>query len=191
MQAFMSAVHGVMDLEVGCVWRNYGDIYYLTDDQMSRPAVHHAIQRKWLIAVSDAEVRYASMDSKKVVGPKPAPSIKSSVVTPVPKGDTQLDNIKRDIAKINLDIQGLATAVNSIVDLLAKGIPVVGHPAPVGASAPSQMAALSEDVVEELFIPSFRTKESVSIEADAESVSDEGSDKALQELKKMRKKKNG
>ena len=190
MQAYMSAVHGVMDLEVGCTWRNYGDIYYLTEEQQSAPSVVQALRKRWLIPVSDAEVRYASMDTRKFVGPKPPVQSKSpgkSVVRPM--ADTSLDIIKRDISQLNADIQSLAGSVHAIVDLLSKGIPVQAGSSESSQVAP-QMASISDAVAEELFIPTFKVQDSVSLKTEAEIVSDTNADKALEGLKKLRKKKD-
>ena len=191
MQAYMSAVHGVMDLEVGCTWRNYGDIYYLTEDQEAAPQVQQAIHRRWLIPVSDMEVKYASMDSRKVVGPKPAKPAKSAVQPLSTRSESQLDSLKKDIARINYDLQSLAGSVHSIVDLLSKGIPVVQS----GSSSENSdkrvvpMASISEQVAEELFIPTFKVKESVTLQTETETLADGSADKAIEELKKMRKRK--
>jgi len=187
----MSTVHGVMDLEVGCVWRNYGDIYYLTDDQQSAPQVQQALQRRWLIKVSDAEVKYASMDQKRVVGPKPPAQIRPLGV----KADPSLDIVKRDISKINLELQSLTHSVNTIIDLLAKGIPQAPTDVSVSSTAQqfrqssSPVSSINEQVVEELFIPTFKVKESVSLQAETLAVTDENADKAIEELKKMKRKK--
>lgn len=189
MQAYMSAVHGVMDLEAGCTWKSYGEIYYLTEDQESIPQVQHAIQRRWLIPVSDAEVKYASMDSKRVVGPKPPVPARSVKTQPLAvRADVQLDVIKKDIAQLNSDIQSLAGSVHSIIEMLSKGIPVV-QPASQSDSSVVPMASISEQIAEELFIPTFKVKESVSLKAETSTVSDSAADKALEELKKLKKKK--
>lgn len=190
MQAYMSAVHGVMDLEVGCTWRNYGDIYYLTEEQESAPSVIQAIKKRWLIAVSDAEVRYASMDTRKFVGPKP-PAQAKNIIKPMMRApaDASLDVIKKDISQLNADIQSLASSVHAIVDLLAKGIPVQASSGE-NATVQPQMASIPEQVAEELFIPSFKVKDSVSLKADSAVVADPNADKALEELKKLKKKKD-
>lgn len=189
MQAYMSAVHGVMDLEAGCTWKSYGEIYYLTEDQESIPQVQHAIQRRWLIPVSDAEVKYASMDSKRVVGPKPPVPARSTRTQPLAaRADVQLDVIKKDIAQLNSDIQSLAGSVHSIIEMLSKGIPVV-QPVSQSDSPVAPVASISEQIAEELFIPTFKVKESVSLKAETSTVADSAADKALEELKKMKKKK--
>jgi hypothetical protein len=189
MQAFMSTVHGVMDLEVGCVWRNYGDIYYLTDDQQTAPQVQQAIQRRWLMKVSDAEVKYASMDQKRVVGPKPPVQIKPLGV----KADPSLDIIKRDVSKLNLEIQSLTRSVNSIIDLLSKGVlaaPATQAPQVSSPQTSAPASSINEQVVvEELFIPTFKVKESVNLQAETLAVSDGTADRAIEELKKMKRKK--
>jgi len=188
----MSAVHGVMDLEVGCTWKNYGDIYYLTEEQQASPSVVQAIHKRWIISVSDAEVRYASMDSRKNVGPRPPVPQSNNVVKPmaVSKADANMDAIKKDIAKLNSDIQSLAGSIHSIVDLLAKGIPVQQAPVSDYNHAKPVIAAIPDSVAEELFIPTFKVKDDVSLKADSAVVADEIADKALEELKKLRKKKS-
>jgi len=215
MQAFMSAVHGVMDLEVGCVWRSYGEIYYLTEEQELLPQVQQALLRKWLVKVSEAEVRYASMDSRKVVGPKPPASSGSKQVSissfradpaldtlrqDIAKltGDVQsilnaqaptvdIDGVKKDIAKLNSDIHVLASSVQSIVELLSKGVPV-NVTQVEGQTKPT--ASISEQTAEELFIPTFKVQEGLSLQADSEKVEDSAGSQALEQLKKIRKKKN-
>jgi len=190
MQAYMSAVHGVMDLEVGCTWRNYGDIYYLTEEQVASPQVQQAILRRWIIPVSDMEVKYASMDHRKVVGPKPARPVRSTVQPMAAKSDAQMDSLKRDIAKLNADVQNLAESLHSIVEILSKGIPVVQQESNAQSVNQTQpMASISEQMAEELFIPTFRVKESVTLKAETSTVADASADKALEELKKMKKKK--
>jgi len=191
MQAFMSAVHGVMDLEVGFVWRNYGDIYYLTEEQMCQPSVQHAIKRKWLILVSDAEVRYASMDPRKVVGPKPSSHIKPlNTVVPL-KSDSNLDALKSDIAKMNTDIQSIVASINSIVGILSNGVPVQNVTNLEVSKEKQILSADPSSKEEEMFIPIFKIKEGISIKTDSEVVQDSSADKAIEELKKIRKKKNG
>lgn len=189
MQAFMSTVHGVMDLEVGCVWRNYGDIYYLTDDQQSSSQIQQALQRRWLIRVSDAEVKYASMDQKRVVGPKPPAQIQALSM----RSDPALDTLKRDMSKLTLEMQSLAQSVSTIIDLLAKGSVSSNNTVAPQSSELSKPAkaldSINEQVVEELFIPTFKVKESVNLQAETLEVADDSANRAIEELKKMKRKK--
>lgn len=180
MFPYRSNVHGTLDL-AGHVWK-YGDINWVTTDQLRDSVIIDAVHRGWISEVTEVQLRQAMIDPSKKVGGKPTVTKDEDLANLVRE---LREEMRSDFSKALGEMQKAFSEIKeSLANIRATGLSTE-------VAAPREATVVNSS--EPIFIPSIDASSVGSLEGaltESKTHDSSSADDAIQALKKLKKSKN-